>query len=68
LSISIIAFMTRFAFPASGSANISPRKTGLTCHERPNLSLSQSRKLSGSIRRRRKVSPRNNRSHPGSRS
>src|SRR4029450_2222214 len=41
LSISIIAFMTRFAFPASGSANISPRKTGLTCHERPNLSLSQ---------------------------
>jgi hypothetical protein len=41
LSISIIAFMTRFAFPASGSANISPRKTGLICHERPNLSLSQ---------------------------
>ena len=30
LSISITACMTRFAFPASGSANISPRKTGLT--------------------------------------
>src|SRR5215831_5914143 len=41
LSISIIASMTRFAFPASRSANISPRKTGLTCHETPNLSLSQ---------------------------
>jgi len=41
LSISISAFMTRAAFALSGSANISPRTTGLICQESPNLSLSQ---------------------------
>src|SRR5439155_346246 len=41
LSISIIAFMTRSAFALSGSLSMSPRTTGLTCHDNPNLSLSQ---------------------------
>ena len=33
--------MTLFAFSGSLSPNISPKTMGLTCHERPNLSLSQ---------------------------
>src|SRR5206468_3604624 len=40
-SISIIAVMTRSAFALSGSLSMSPRTTGLTCHDNPNLSLSQ---------------------------
>src|SRR5438552_18120434 len=46
LSICSIARMTRFAFAASLSASISINTVGTTCHDKPNLSLSQPHRLS----------------------
>ncbi len=41
LLICIIAAMTRFDFSGSLSCNISINAEGTTCHDNPNLSLSQ---------------------------